>query len=622
MEANRQAGIPAFLEWLDEDNLLAPFRAYSRGNEAEISTALQVLDNNRMGRNQSGFVHHWRANALGWMEACAFVLQSTDDPTIRELLDTLVRGIVAAHQHQEFLTTYYGDEFEKSYQLGNPAHLIQAAIAHHRATGSTEFLECAQGVADSICEKFQGDKFAEHPNIEMALVELYRSTGNRKYLEGARHFLTPLLTQAPVIGAGYGPYEGYFGKHVVRQPYILCGGADYIAETGNQELLKKLLAIWNDMTRAKIHLTGQLAVEPENPEVITQMPFQFYGAAAAIADKEWEVNANGVKAGFPFEKGLELCEAVGTAYWNWRMLAITGEAKYADLFERTLYNGFLAHVSLDHKTFFYLCPVASDGKCPLRNVHGHPNTACCPPNALRFVASVPGYFFSTSDEGLWVHLYDNCRLDWRLSNGTPLTLVQKTRYPFDGKVTLEVSPQVPTTFDLNLRIPGWCQKATVTVNGENVDSPLKSGSYQRFSRQWKPHDLVTIDLSMPVVAVVADSRALGLRDKVALMRGPLVHCFEGVDHPDLDVQDIRISTGPNSSSGGSQGSSRLYETVAELPPFTPVSTSGLLGGITVLRGPGGSEKVSKAELTAIPYYAWANRGASPMRIWVGRQAVE
>ena len=176
-------------------------------------------------------------------------------------------------------------------------------------------------------------------------------------------------------------------------------------------------------------------------------------------------------------------------------------------------------------------------------------------------------------------------------------------------------PAKPVKF----RIPGWCQKATLRVNGEAIDSAVKSGSYQRLTRQWKKGDRVTIDLPMPVVAMVADPRARELRDRVALMRGPLVYSFEGVDNPGLDVRDIRLSTGQKRPAPeGSRAPGSLYEVVAELPRFDAVSTPDLLGGITVLRGTGSSGDVPSAKLTAIPYYAWANRGPSTMRIWVGR----
>ena len=260
MNANRTNGIPSFLAWLDVDDQTAPFRAYAAGDKAGIAAGLETLKTNPTGMNRSRNGHSWRANFHKWLEACAYILQSGDDPDTRALLDLFVTGVANAHQDNAFWTIYYGDDFEKSYGLGNPGHLIQAAIAHHRATGSTEFLECAQRVADAICQRPQDENFAGHSVIEMALVELYRTTGIERYLAGARHFLTPLLRQPPIIGSDF---RGYISRHVVRQTYLMCAGADYYAETGDQEFMDKLTAIWRDMTTGKLHLTGQLAVDSE-----------------------------------------------------------------------------------------------------------------------------------------------------------------------------------------------------------------------------------------------------------------------------------------------------------------------------------------------------------------------
>lgn len=599
MEANRAAGIPAFLAWLDRDDQLEPFRAFSGGKDSsddpEIRSALRTLEGNYKGLNRNKLRHPWRANALTWMESCAYIIQASGDSEVRELLDQLVTGVVAAHKNEEFKRIYYGDDFENSYGLATPGHLIQAAIAHHTATGRVEFLECAKGVADSVYEKFHDKRFPDHSCIEMALVELYRTTGDEKYLNLARHFLTPLLEQPSVIGSGF---YGRRTRHVVRATYLCSGGADYYGETGDRAFLNKLSAIWDDMTAAKLHLTGQLAVDGEDPELINSVP---YDLSVGVFGNLWAM-------------GMELCESVGNAYWNWRMLAVNGDGKYADLFERTLYNGFLAHVSLDNKTFFYLCPLTSDGDHAPRSTWANPSTSCCSPNALRLIASLPGYIFSTSDSGLWIHLYDNCHLDWKLESGTKLNLTQRTRYPWDGEVTVELEPEKPTTFDLNLRIPGWCKRANVKVNGQDVQVPVEGGSYCRLEREWSKGDRVTLNLSMPVVSMVAHPKVTDFQDKVALTRGPLVYCFEAIDNADVEVWDIEIMTGWKRPRA--DDSENLYEATQDLSQFEAVYQEGLLGGVNVLRGPNGNGKKHPAKLTAIPYYTWDNRGRTPMRAWV------
>ena len=613
MEANYKAGIPAFLAWLERDNQTDPFPTFARTKDPqEIQAALERMRDCFVGRNRNWLLHCWRADVMKTIEACAFVLQSDEVPQIRELLDELVAGVVAAHQNQEFWDSYYGKDFENSYQLGTPGHVIQAAIAHHRTTGSSEFLDCACRVADVILEKYPDRTCTDHPCLEMALVELYRATGQKKYLKGGRQFLQALIQQPDEIGKGNADYledpkKEHAGKHVVRQTYLCAGGADYLAETGDQAFRAKLEAIWNDMTTGKIQITGQLATEHMMPERVTPKPFQISAAVFGILQDH-------------VIRGFELCEAVGNVYWNWRMLTVSAEAKYANLFERTLYNGFLAHVSLDGASFHYVSPLATDGDFPPRNAFGSPEANCCPPNALRMIASVPGYIFSTSDEGLWIHLYDNCTLDWHLEDGTPLCVVQKTDYPWDGEVTIELSPEKPTEFALNLRIPNWCGKTTVKINGKQADAAVESGSYCKLERCWEKGDVVTLDLPMPVVAMSADPRACNFRgqpvfqNKTALMRGPLVYCFEGLDNPDLAVWNIHLAV--EQGRNGQAEQSSLYGPITNIDDFEAVFDEALLEGVVALNGTGTDGKGGSPPLKAVPYYAWHNRGQSPMRVWV------
>ncbi|MAE64004.1 MAG: hypothetical protein CMJ18_06990 [Phycisphaeraceae bacterium] len=585
MDANRDRGLVSLLTWLDVDDQTAPFRAYAADDAAGIRDGLETLKVNRRGMNRNRLRHVWRANFHAWLEACAFVIQSGDHRDTRALLDTFAAGIVKAHRDPEFRRVYHGDDFENSYGLGTPAHLIQAAVAHHRATGSEDFLRCAEGVADVICARFRGDRFAGHSGIEMALVELYRTTGRERYLDGARHLLAPLLSQEPVIGSGT--------RHVVRQTYLLCGGADYYAETGDRAYIDRLTAIWRDMNEGKLHLTGQLAVDRADSEQICAEAFDLRGGLF-----------DNLMGG-----GFELCEAVGNAMWNWRMLMATADARYADLLERTLYNGFLAHVSLDHGAFHYLCPLSSNGNHAQRTPGAEPNTSCCPPNALRTIASLPGYVFSTSKEGVWVHLYDNCGVNGRLHDGTRVNIAQDTRYPWDGRIDIAVSPQSPSTFELNLRIPQWCRDPSVTVNGEVADVEPTPGTYCAIRRRWREGDRLTLDLPMPIVAVTGDSRARFLQGMVAVCRGPMVYCVESTDQPDVNLRDLSLPVA-ESALDDARVLAGCYRQSALLESFEARWSPKLLGGVVALQGPG---------LKMIPYYAWANRDSrSSMRTWMRR----
>ncbi len=223
---------------------------------------------------------------------------------------------------------------------------------------------------------------------------------------------------------------------------------------------------------------------------------------------------------------------------------------------------------------------------------------------------MPGYIFSTSEEGIWVHLYDACRLDWRLHDGAPITLAIETRYPWEGTVDIEVSPEAACTFALNLRIPGWCTEATIAINGRPHPQPVKPGSYCSLQRAWNPGDRVRMELAMPVMEMAADKRAADFQDKVALMRGPLVYCFESVDQPDREAWDVRLP--PNSTRREHSGR-QLYESVGEPATMSAAFEPELLGGVTALHG---TDACGTAPIQAIPFFAWANRGPSAMRVWV------
>ena len=614
VDANRTAGIESFVRYLNREDQFAPFPAFAAHGDdhdhPDIRRGLEQLDRTFKGHNDHCLQHTWRASILTLMEACAFTLQSSDDSRVRRLLDETVAGIVAAHEHPDFLEAYYGDDFENSYQLATPGHLIQSAIAHHRTTGRREFLDCTANVAKSVLNTFQGREYAEHPCIEMALVELSRATGDEQFLTGARRFLEPLLKQPPIIGPDVGDNDDqrHFNRHVVRQTYLCAGGADYLAESADPAFAQHLDAIWRDMTTGKLHITGNLAVDRWLPERITSEPFDLsQGVFGVLQDH--------------IIRGFEACESVGNGYWNWRMLAATGDAKYADLFERILYNGLLAHVSIDGGAFHYLSPLATDGDFPPRNTWGSPEANCCPPNILRMLASVPGYMFSTSRNAVWVHLYDQCTMNRRINDTTAVTLSIETRYPWDGDIAITVDVDEPATFDLNLRIPGWCVHAAAHVNGEPINEPVRCGAYLTLARRWSPQDRVTLNLSMPILAMRADPRAEHFRGKIALTRGPIVYCFEGADHEGCDVWDIRLPVSdPTASSHDSDQSNPPgqipgpYHIAGEPPGFTAQFDDNLLAGVTVLTGKSAGKYAGPVK--AIPYYAWSNRGPSPMRVWV------
>ncbi len=312
----------------------------------------------------------------------------------------------------------------------------------------------------------------------------------------------------------------------------------------------------------------------------------------------------------------ESCAAIGNMMWNWRMLAATADAKYADVIERALYNGINSGMSLDGTLYCYRNPLGFDpsGGDKIRNPWY--DTTCCPPNLERTFASLPGYFYSTSPDGLYVHLYDNSLLDWQLENGTPLKVQQKTNFPWDDSVELAVAPAKPSEFTLYVRVPGWSESSLVAVNGKPV-SGVVAGKYLALRRTWSQGDAVTLKFNMKPQVMEADPRVAENYDRVAVQRGPLVYCLEQIDQPQgTALADVAVNLRQNSSS-----------------LFSEELHSDLLGGIVVLKHEGAayqnagdnaqlysryssSPRQSRpVALTFIPYYAWANRLETPMQVW-------
>jgi DUF1680 family protein len=312
----------------------------------------------------------------------------------------------------------------------------------------------------------------------------------------------------------------------------------------------------------------------------------------------------------------ESCAAIGNMMWNWRMLAATGEAKFADVLERALYNGINSGMSLEGTLYCYRNPLAFDpsGGDKIRN--DWYDTTCCPPNLERTFASLPGYFYSTSKDGIYLHLYDNSQLDWHLEDGTGLKVVQKTNYPWDGAAEIAVAPAKPSEFTFYLRIPGWSDGTQVTVNGKAV-SGATSGQYLALRRRWESGDVINVKFEMTPQVIQANPRVVDDYGRVAVQRGPLVYCLEQLDQPDgVQLFDVSLDV-------RQKGASTFHEEFR----------SDLLGGIVVLKHTGAvSEKSSsrtalyrpytavtskarQVELSFVPYYAWANRAATPMQVW-------
>lgn len=566
------------------------------------------LDNFRRAAGLQAGEFHGRffndSDIYKWLEAAAWVLATETDAVLESQVNAVIELVAAAQEDDGYLNTYF--MFERTaerwtdlvvkHELYCAGHLIQAAVAHHRATGSRALLDVAIRFADLITATFGPDArhgACGHPEIEMALVELARDTGDERYLRQAQFFIDQHGQQPPVIGGDayhldHQPFREQRDVvgHAVRALYLYAGATDVYAETGEPALDETLEALWDDLQACKLYITG--------------------GAGA-----RYEGEAFGAAYELPNERAYaETCAAIANVMWNWRLLLVKGEARFADALELALYNGVLSGISLDGQTYFYQNPLADRGSH--RRVPWF-TTACCPPNIARLLASLPAYFYATSDEGLWVNLYATSAVTTTLASGQTVTLRQQTEYPWSGEIMLDVRLSQPTAFSLFLRIPAWASGATVLVNDAPLDTPVVAGSYLAVQRIWQAGDVVRLTLPMPMRLLESHPYVTNNRHRVALMRGPLVYCLEQVDHPNVDVWDIilprqlRWDIVPQANMLGGI-------VVAHTEALAPVNDTWT---DQLYRTYDESKPAYKpVRITAIPYYAWANRAAGPMQVWL------
>ncbi len=549
-----------------------------------------------------------------WIEAVAFALQSGPLPQLRTPTEEMIRQVIAAQEPSGYLNTYFVERRQSERMLPKTqtgghelyciGHLLQAGIAYYRATGDPTLLNAGLRFVDNYLlpgygpAADQGPIVAGHPEIEMSLVELYRTTGNRHYLELAGYILHGdpriSLKESQIVYMFCGvPFTSRtrLEGHAVRAMYACCGATDYYLETGDPAYWKTLNLLWADLTEHQMYVTGGVGARSDG---------EAFGNAYELPNDR----AYG-----------ESCAAIGNMMWNWRMLSASGQAKFTDVMERALYNGINSGMSLDGKLYCYRNPLAFDPSTGDKIRNPWYDTTCCPPNLERTFAALPGYFYSTSTEGVYVHLYDNSELSWQLENGVGLVIKQTTQYPWEGTVHLAVKPASPQEFTLFVRIPGWSKRNVVKVNGNPVEGAT-AGEYLPLTRRWSAGDEVELAFDMEPQAVHANLAVADDRGRIAFQRGPIVYCMEQLDQA-VDAAD---------SAGFPRYTARITQTTATR--YQP----GLLDGVVVLEHPGewlpagpqslyqstlpNRDAVPSTTLRLIPYYAWSNRQPSAMQVWI------
>ena len=576
----------------------------------------------------------WDSDVAKWLEAACYAQVTHPDADNAARLEDTVERFAKAQQPDGYLNSYLtAVEPDKRWQnlrdwheLYCAGHLIEAAVAHHQATGNQRLLQVACRYADYIGNVFgpgDGQKrgYPGHEEIELAFLKLFRATGNASYLAQSRFFIDErgrqphyfdLESEARGETPGVMRYGGSYAYtqahrpvreqdvvvgHAVRAMYLYSAMADLAGETGDESLLHACERLFDNLVAKRLYITGGIGSTATN-EGFT---------------RDYDL---------PNEEAYaETCAAIGLIFWTHRMLQLTGNGKYADLMERCLYNGAVSGVSMDGERFFYVNPLAAARQAALEVPGNTPEDmperlqpdrkpffgcACCPPNIARLIASLGGYVYSQSAEDAVVHLYveSECRLQVAAGQAT---IRQRGNYPWDGRVQIEVEPDQTREFGLRLRLPGWCRDFDLRVNGDAVTVEPELG-YLRIVRTWSAGDEVELDLQMPVERAYSHPQVQANWGRVALTRGPLVYCLEGIDN--CDPVDLLALP-------------REAELSAAFEP-------DLLGGVTTISATGvrlasagaaplyGSAAPSStpAALKAVPYCCWGNRAPGDMRVWL------
>ena len=564
-----------------------------------------------------------------WLEAACAVLAVIHDAELDRRIDEVVGVIGKAQRADGYIhtpiliaertnsaVTPFRDPLQ--FEMYNMGHLLTAGCVHYRVTGRTNLLSVAKKTADFLETTFREPtpELARNdicPSHYMGIVDLYRVTGEPRYLELAKKLITMrnLVTDGNDDNQERIPFEQQTNAmgHAVRANYLYAGAADLFLETGDPALWTPLERIWTNVDQQKLYITGGCGA--------------LYDGASPDGAKD-QKNISRVHQAYGRNYQLpnltahsETCANIGNVLWNWRMFLATGQARFVDILELALYNSVLSGVDLEGTNYFYVNPLRSVSPMPVALRWPHErrpflSSFCCPPNLARTIAEVSGYAYSKSTNTLWLNLYGSSHIATRLPGGAAIALEQQTDYPWNGKIRIVVEDCTSPEFTLKLRIPGWAKSASVRINQELTDIPASPATYLELRRSWRKGDVVALDLPMPTQLIEANPFVEETLNQVAVKRGPLVYCLESVDLPaGTPLQDVFLPA--------------KADLVARYD-------QRVLGGVVVLQGLGQvrQHQAWEAELyrefapavpkpvklRLVPYFAWANRGPGDMSVWL------
>ncbi len=567
-----------------------------------------------------------------WLEAAASVYAITEDKNLKDLMDRIVKVIGKAQFDNGYMNTEAKIRIKNngkdssgilngiSFEMYNMGHLMTTACVYYRATGEKDLLNIAEKAADFLIKFYKSAtpelaKGAICPSHFMGLAELWRTTRNKQYLKLFKKLFDlwgetdygkfqnqdriPFREQKKAVG------------HAVRANYLYAGAADLFMETGDSTLLTPLNLIWKDVVHRKMYITGACGalydgVYPDgtsyHPEDIQQV-HQAYGRDYQLPN---------------FTAHNETCANIGNVLWNWRMFQMTGKARYMDVVELAMYNSVLSGINLEGTKYFYANPLAVSDQLPFTlrwskdRVPYIPLSFCCPPNVVRTIAESIDYAYGVSEDGIWFNLYGGSQLNTTLKDGSKIKLSQKTNYPWDGKIKVDVEKAPKGRYAFFFRIPGWCSKARISVNGKSVKNALEPGTYVELNRNWKSGDKIQLDIQMKAKLMQANPLVEADQNKVAVQRGPLVYCMESTSYPEgIDIfnlaipYDIKLDPFPVKIDN---------EKIVELHGKAKILpeqqwNNDLYQSVS-------SQPLQSADLRLIPYFAWDNKGKTDMTVWM------